>query len=37
MQVLIEKVHELGREKGWHNLILTNREMQEMVNYYQQK
>jgi len=37
MQELIEKVHELGRERGWRNLILTNQEMQEMVNYYQQK
>jgi len=37
MQGLIEKVHELGRERGWHNLILTNQEMQEMINYYQQK
>jgi len=37
MQELIEKVHELGRERKWHNLILTNQEMQEMVNYYQQK
>jgi hypothetical protein len=37
MQELIEKVHELGRERGWHKLILTNQEMQEMVNYYQQK
>lgn len=37
MQVLIEKVHELGRERNWHNLILTNQEMQEMINYYQQK
>ena len=37
MQGLIEKVHELGRERGWHNLILTNQEMQEMVNYYQHK
>jgi hypothetical protein len=37
MQGLIEKVHELGRVRGWHNLILTNQEMQEMVNYYQQK
>jgi hypothetical protein len=37
MQELIEKVHELGRERGWNNLILTNQEMQEMVNYYQQK
>jgi hypothetical protein len=37
MQGLIEKVHELGRERGWHNLILTNQEYQEMINYYQQK
>ena len=37
MQGLIEKVHELGRERGWHNLILTNQEMQEMINYYQEK
>jgi hypothetical protein len=37
MQELIEKVHELGRERGWHNLILTNQEMQEMINYYEQK
>jgi DNA-binding protein H-NS len=36
MQELIEKVHELGRERGWHNLILTNQEMQEMVNYDKQ-
>jgi uncharacterized membrane protein YccC len=37
MQELIEKVHELGRERKWHNLILTNQEYQEMINYYQQK
>jgi hypothetical protein len=37
MQVLIEKVHELGRDRKWYNLILTNQEMQEMVNYYQEK
>jgi hypothetical protein len=37
MQELIEKVHELGRERGWHNLILTNQEMQEMVNFYERK
>jgi hypothetical protein len=37
MQELIEKVHELGRVRGWHNLVLTNHEMQEMVNYYKQK
>ena len=36
MQELIEKIHELGRDRNWHNLILTNPEMQEMVNYYQQ-
>jgi hypothetical protein len=30
MQELIEKVHELGRDRKWHNLILTNQEMQEM-------
>jgi ElaB/YqjD/DUF883 family membrane-anchored ribosome-binding protein len=37
MRELIEKVHELGRERGWNNLILTNQEYQEMINYYQQK
>lgn len=36
MQELIEKIHELGRDRNWHNLILTNQEMQEMVNYYQE-
>ena len=36
MQGLIQKVHELGHEKKWHNLQLTSYEMQEMVNYYQQ-
>lgn len=36
MQGLIEKVHELGRERKWHNLQLTSYEMQEMINYYQQ-
>jgi hypothetical protein len=34
MQELIEKVHELGRDRGWHNLVLTNQEMQAMINYY---
>ena len=34
MQELIEKVHELGRERGWHDLVLTSQEMQEMINYY---
>ena len=36
MQGLIERVHELGRERKWHNLQLTSHEMQEMVNHYQQ-
>ena len=31
----LEKIHELGRDRNWYNLILTNQEMQEMVNYYQ--
>ena len=35
MQELIEKVHELGRNRGWHDLVLTNQEMQAMINYYQ--
>ena len=35
MQELIEKVHELGRKRGWHNLILTNQEMQSMIECYQ--
>ena len=34
MQELIEKVHELGRHRGWHNLVLTNQDMQAMINYY---
>ena len=37
MQELIKKVHELGRERKWHNLQLTNYDMQEMVNYYQER
>lgn len=34
MQQLIEEVHELGRKRGWHNLILTSVELDEMINYY---
>ncbi|MCE2687902.1 MAG: hypothetical protein LW595_05090 [Rickettsiales bacterium] len=34
MQELIEKIHELGRDRGWHDLVLTNQEMQAMINYY---
>lgn len=37
MQELIEKVHELGRDRGWHDLVLTNKEIQSMINYYLQK
>jgi hypothetical protein len=36
MQELIEKIHELGRDRGWHKLILTNQEIQSMINYYVQ-
>ena len=34
MQILIEKIHELGRDRGWHNLILTNQDMQSLINSY---
>ena len=34
MQMLIEKVHELGRDRGWHNLILTSQDMQSLINSY---
>jgi len=34
MQELIEKVHELGRDRGWHDLVLTNQDMQSLINYY---
>lgn len=34
MQQLIEEVHELGRKRGWHNLILTSVELDEMINYF---
>jgi D-mannonate dehydratase len=37
MKELIERVHELGKKRGWHNLILTNQEMQSMIEYYQQE
>jgi hypothetical protein len=26
MMLLIEKIHELGRDRGWHNLVLTSEE-----------
>lgn len=34
MQILIEKIHELGRDRGWHKLILTNQDMQSLINSY---
>jgi len=37
MRELIEKVHDLGKERKWHNLQLTSYEMQEIINYYEQK
>jgi hypothetical protein len=27
MMLLIEKIHELGRDRGWHNLVLTSKEI----------
>ena len=30
MMLLIEKIHELGRNRGWHNLVLTSQEKNEM-------
>lgn len=37
MQEIIERVHELGKKRGWHKLILTSQEMQSMIEYYQQE
>jgi len=34
MMELIERVHELGRDRGWHNLILTNNDKQSMIEAY---
>ena len=34
MQMLIEKIHELGRDRGWHKLILTSQDMQSLINSY---
>jgi hypothetical protein len=34
MTDLIEKVHEIGRNRGWHNLVLTNEEKQQMTEYF---
>jgi hypothetical protein len=34
MQILIEKIHELGRDRGWHKLILTNQDMKSLINSY---
>jgi hypothetical protein len=34
MQILIEKIHELGRDRGWHKLILTSQDMQSLINSY---
>ena len=37
MMLLIEKIHELGRDRGWHNLVLTNEEKNQMIKYYNDK
>lgn len=34
MQILIEKIHELGRDRGWHKLILNSQDMQSLINSY---
>lgn len=37
MMLLIEKIHELGRNRGWHNLVLTSEETRQMIKYYNDK
>jgi hypothetical protein len=37
MMLLIEKIHELGRDRGWHNLVLTSEETKAMIKYYNDK
>ena len=37
MMLLIEKIHELGRDRGWHNLVLTSEDTKEMIKYYNDK
>jgi hypothetical protein len=37
MMLLIEKIHELGRDRGWHNLILTSDDTKAMIKYYNDK
>ena len=34
MQILIEKIHELGRDRGLHKLILTSQDMKSLINSY---
>ena len=37
MMLLIEKIHELGRDRGWHNLVLTSKEIKKNFKYYNNK
>ena len=37
MMLLIEKIHELGRDRGWHNLVLTSEDTKAMIKYYNNK
>ena len=37
MMLLIEKIHELGRDRGWHNLVLTSEDTKAMIKYYNDK
>lgn len=37
MMLLIEKIQELGRDRGWHNLVLTSEDTKAMIKYYNDK
>jgi hypothetical protein len=37
MMLLIEKIHELGRDRGWHDLVLTSEDTKAMIKYYNDK
>jgi len=37
MMLLIEKIQELGRDRGWHNLVLISEETKARIKYYNNK
>jgi len=37
MMLLIEKIQELGRDRGWHNLFLISEDNKAMIKYYNNK